>query len=71
METGRYFGQVLNGNTGNLPLLWFSGHSGDGSMLGLDILEVFFNINDSMIPFDKQTSHQTNSLTQMPISSRQ
>lgn len=29
--------------------MWFSGHGGHGSMVGLDILEVFFKLNDSMI----------------------
>jgi len=42
METGRYFGQVMNGNTGNLLLLRFSGHGGDGSTLGLGDLRGLF-----------------------------
>lgn len=29
--------------------MWFSGHGGHGSVVGLDILELFCNLNDSTI----------------------
>lgn len=28
---------------------WFGGHCGDGLMVGLDDLNVFFNLNDSVV----------------------